>query len=112
MDLPLQFDSAFFEKSRLSIMTVIYQEGTASYNRLKKILGFSDGALYSHLKKLADAGYLNGEKQIFMNAPQTVYSLTEKGRQEFSQYLRFLEKLVSNLTKKQGADSDEPEKTT
>jgi len=97
MKLPVDFDTSFFEKNRLSILTILFKEGMVSYNRLKQILKFSDGALYSHLKKLIETGYIDAEKKIQNNSTATIYTMTKKGRGEFSLYLNFLETLVSDL---------------
>jgi DNA-binding transcriptional ArsR family regulator len=89
-----QFDSIFFEKTRLSMMTMLYREGMVSFNRFKKIIGGTDGAVYSHLKKLYEAGYINQKKEIAGNSVQTVYSITGKGKKLFKRYLEFLETTV------------------
>ena len=89
-----QFDSVFFEKTRLSMMTVLYREGSVSFNRFKKIIGGTDGAVYAHAQKLLGAGYVSGNKEIAGNAVQTVYVLTQSGKQRFAEYLEFLEVML------------------
>ena len=87
-----RFDPVFFEKTRLSIITLAYQDVQVTYNRLKKKLEITDGALYSHLKKLTDNGYLDQRKEISPhNSVQTVYTLTPKGRDTFAGYLQFMQ---------------------
>ena len=93
-ELYTRFDAVFFEKTRLSMMTVLYREGTVSFNRFKKIMGGTDGAVYSHAQKLLEAGYVSGKKEIAGNAVQTVYSLTQSGKQLFAEYLQFLENML------------------
>lgn len=93
------FDSIFFEKTRLSILTILYTDEKASFNRLKSVLKIADGTLYSHLKKLIDAGYISFKKTIKNNNINTIYKLTEKGEKEFSQYLMFLESFVKDNKK-------------
>jgi DNA-binding MarR family transcriptional regulator len=94
-DLYVQFDNIFFEKTRLSILTILYKEQKVSFNRLKKILGSSDGALYTHLKKLIAARYINYKKTLIADSAETFYSLTKKGREQFKNYLLFLESILS-----------------
>jgi DNA-binding PadR family transcriptional regulator len=89
-----RFDSVFFEKTRLSMITLLHQEGRVSFNRFKKILGASDGLIYSHLQKLLSAGYISQKKQLAGDKPQTVYTLTAKGKKLFRDYLAFLEDLI------------------
>ena len=98
-----QFDPVFFEKTRLSIITVIYREKNVAFNRLKKVLNQTDGALYSHLKKLLAAGYLQQKKEITPeNSVQTIYSLTSKGVDTFAGYLKFIEELLNERSHNDG----------
>jgi len=94
-----RFDSVFFEKTRLSMMTILYQEEAASYNHFKKVIGGTDGAIYSHIRKLLEAGYVTGQKEIADNSAQTVYAMTESGKRLFAEYLQFLEKLLTEKKK-------------
>ncbi|MQY76981.1 MAG: ArsR family transcriptional regulator [Spirochaeta sp.] len=86
------------------MMTVLYQEGVVSYNLLKKVIGGSDGAVYSHVQKLLEAGYVTGKKEIAGNSVQTVYSLTESGKRLFTEYLQFLENILTE--RKQGSRAE------
>jgi DNA-binding MarR family transcriptional regulator len=94
-DLYTRFDSVFIEKTRLSMMTILYREGRASFNLMKKLLGGTDGAIYTHMKKLLEAGYVEQKKEIAGGSAQTVYSLTKEGKRLFQSYLRFLEVLLA-----------------
>ncbi|MBN1524267.1 MAG: transcriptional regulator [Spirochaetales bacterium] len=93
-DLYLQFDNIFFEKTRLSMLTLLYREETVSFNRFKKLLGGTDGALYSHLKKLIESNYIISKKTIMGNSAETQYSFTKQGKASFKKYLAFLENMV------------------
>ena len=95
-ELYTQFDNVFFEKSRLSIITILYKEEKASFNRLKTILKSTDGAVYSHLQKLLKYGYIEEIKEITGNNLQTFYNLTENGKNVFKGYISFLENLVQS----------------
>ena len=90
-----QFDPVFFEKTRLSMITILHSEGTVSFNRFKKLLGGSDGAIYSHIQKLVKAGYIRQKKRLFNDKPQTEYSLTSLGENTFRMYIKFLENLLN-----------------
>ena len=89
-----QFDNVFFEKTRLSIITILYKEERASFNQLKSLIGGSDGAIYSHLQKLLSSEYILEKKEIIGNNLHTIYFLTENGKEIFKQYLMFLEKML------------------
>jgi len=89
-----RFDNIFFEKTRLSIMTLLVQNEVLSFNWLKDSLDQSDGALYSHLEKLYKEGYIDKRKELAGPGAQTVYALTEKGKQQYTEYIDFLEVLI------------------
>jgi len=93
-ELYTRFDSVFFEKTRLTILTVLYHEQEVSFARLKRILGSSDGAVYSHLDKLLNAGYINRKKEVAGMDVKTVYSLTPDGKKNFMEYLDFLRDVI------------------
>ncbi|MBN1410223.1 MAG: transcriptional regulator [Spirochaetales bacterium] len=93
-DLYTQFDSTFFEKTRLSMITILYREEKVSFNRFKNVIGGSDGAIYTHLKKLIDGGYIKSKKEIASDSVQTVYTLTGQGKKMFQKYLGFLETIL------------------
>jgi len=97
-DLYTRFDSTFFEKTRLSILTIVYRTGFVSFNYLKQQLGMTDGAIYTHLEKLVQEGYLQKRREIAEGAARTNYSLTEKGRTTFHDYLEFLEEVLRTHT--------------
>lgn len=89
-----RFDAVFFEKTRLSMITLLHQEGRVSFNRFRKMLGGTDGSIYSHLKKLLNAGYIKHKRQIAGEKAQTIYALTPAGEKLFKDYLAFLEDLL------------------
>lgn len=95
-DLYTRFDAVFFEKTRLSMMTIIYQQEKVSFNQLKERLGGSDGSVYTHLEKLVSAGYVDKNKEIAGTTAQTVYKLTGEGARIFTEYLSFLETLLKS----------------
>jgi DNA-binding PadR family transcriptional regulator len=97
--LYLDFDQIFFEKTRLSMITLLYREKYVSYNRFKKIIGGTDGSIYSHLKKLLERGYIKKKKELIQDTAHTIYSLTEKGEQSFMDYIRFMETVVNEYKK-------------
>jgi len=99
-DLYTRFDAVFFERTRLSIVTLIDQRQGISFNGLKGVLGISDGALYSHLQKLIEAGYVSRRKELAGDIAQTVYSLTPDGSRAFHEYLSFLQRMLQARTER------------
>lgn len=67
-----------------------------TFNVLKEQLRLSDGALYTHLEKLIQAGYASKRKEAAGFTVQTVYCLTEFGADEFLAYLDFLKEVIRN----------------
>jgi DNA-binding MarR family transcriptional regulator len=98
-DLYLRFDSTFFEKTRLSILTLLYREGRLSFNALKDALGGTDGAVYTHLEKLRQANYITRDKELVDGNVSSQYELTPFGRGEFKAYIGFLETLLKEHDK-------------
>lgn len=94
-ELYTRFDNTFFEKTRLSLLTVLYREEKMAFQGLKARLNLTDGALYTHLEKLIAAGYLDKHKEVAGTTVQTVYYLTAHGRKEFLDYMDFLQKLIA-----------------
>ena len=97
-DLYLKFDNVFFEKTRLSILTLLYREGKLSFNALKEALAGTDGAVYTHLEKLKQAGYLTSGKEVIDGNVSSQYELTALGRGEFRAYIEFLEGILKEHT--------------
>jgi len=93
-DLFTRFSNVFFEKTRLSIITILFRNGSASFNQLKSILDGTDGTLYAHLEKLVKEDYITKKKEIAGMSVQTVYTLTDLGRQSLKEYLSFMENMI------------------
>jgi DNA-binding MarR family transcriptional regulator len=91
-----QFDAVFFEKTRLSIMTVLYREDESSFSRLKQLFGLTDGAAYSHLRKLVESGYVEQSRRLGTDRAETWYALSKMGRETFRGYLEFLVSVTDN----------------
>ncbi|KGE70911.1 transcriptional regulator [Spirochaeta lutea] len=98
--LHTQFDQDFFERTRLSILTLLYTDGETSFADLRSTLELSDGALYSHIRKLSAKNLIHGEKRIVSGQAATIYSLTGLGIQAYEAYLGFLEQLLAETKEK------------
>lgn len=89
-----RFNSVFFERTRLSILSILYRNGMTSFNQFKAMLDGTDGTLYAHLEKLVKEGYISKKKEIAGMSVQTVYTLTDQGRAALSDYLAFMEEMI------------------
>lgn len=96
-ELYTRFDSTFFEKTRLSIITILYQEEGCSFIALKRRMKLTDGALYSHLEKLIQKGYAVKKKEVTGSDAATVYYATPTGKQMYLSYIEFIQGLLKEL---------------
>jgi DNA-binding MarR family transcriptional regulator len=83
---PLQLDPVIHETSRLTVMSVLNECGSASFNFVLGTTGLTRGNLSTHVSKLIAAGYVEEEKRIVDRKPLTEYRLTDAGRTAFGQY--------------------------
>jgi DNA-binding MarR family transcriptional regulator len=65
-----------------------------AFSDMRDTLEMTDGNLTSHLRTLHEAGYVAFTKSIEGARPLTTYSLTEKGRESFAEYVDVLEQIV------------------
>jgi len=66
----------------------------AEFTWLRAKTGSTDGNLGAQLLKLEEAGYVSAEKKFVMRKPQTVYRITEKGREALTEYVQALKQLL------------------
>ena len=95
-----RFDGIFFEKSRLAIVALLYMDEYAAFTTLRERLGATDGAVYSHLERLIEGGYVEKRKEVVGMKAQTVYRLTKKGRKQFDAYLGVMEEMLGSVDRK------------
>jgi DNA-binding HxlR family transcriptional regulator len=88
-------DRVIHERARLSVLTCLarYPRGLRFAN-LKELCGLTDGNLSRHLQVLQEAGFVDVEKSIEHNRPQTTCSLTTDGSKRYVEYLTVLEQVV------------------
>jgi len=91
---PLELDRLIHERVRLGIVSALAVNGSLSFTELKEILDATDGNLSTHARRLEEAGYLVGSKEVEDGAARTQYQLTEQGIAEFESYLEHMEALI------------------
>ncbi|MFT2543013.1 transcriptional regulator, partial [Escherichia coli] len=73
--------------------------GEATFSELKRELAVSDGNLDSHIKKLIAVDYVEVRKESSeesgIGRPQTVFMLTETGRNALQEYVAALQRMLS-----------------
>lgn len=86
----------FENRVRLGIMSVLIVNDSYNFNSLKDTLDVTDGNLASHLRALEENELIKVKKQFLGKKPNTVYSLTEKGRELFREHLKALENIIKS----------------
>jgi DNA-binding PadR family transcriptional regulator len=64
------------------------------FTTLRKRLAVADGALGLHLKKLDEAGYVDGATELRGRRPRTTYRLTARGKRALAGYLEAMRRLI------------------
>lgn len=64
------------------------------FNRLKSVLGATDGNLAAHLGALEKASYIVVQKDFVGKKPRTRVALTRTGRKAFERHVAYLKDLL------------------
>ena len=81
-------------KLRLALLSLLSGVEEAEFTWLRTKTGSTDGNLGAQLLKLEEAGYLMVEKKFVQRKPQTLYRMTEAGRQALTEYIQALKQLL------------------
>ena len=88
-------NKAFDHRVRLGIMSVLMVNDYADFTTLKELLGVTDGNIASHIKALEKKEYVTVEKSFIDRKPNTRYSATKKGREDFQKHIDAIESLLN-----------------
>jgi len=83
-------------KLRLALLSLLAGVEQAEFTWLRTKTGSTDGNLGAQLLKLEGAGYVAVEKKFVMRKPQSIYRITESGRQALGEYVRALKQLLGS----------------
>ncbi len=89
-----ELDPVIHGKLRLALLSLLSTLEEAEFTWLRAKTGATDGNLGAQLLKLEEAGYVQMEKRFVLRKPQTLYRMTESGRQALSNYIRALKQLL------------------
>jgi DNA-binding PadR family transcriptional regulator len=81
-------------KLRLALLSLLSGVEEAEFTWLRVKTGSTDGNLGAQLLKLEEAGYVAVEKKFVLRKPQTLYRMTEAGREALTEYVRSLKALL------------------
>jgi DNA-binding PadR family transcriptional regulator len=83
-------------KLRLALLSLLAGVEQAEFTWLRGKTGSTDGNLGAQLLKLEEAGYVHVEKKFVMRKPQTIYRISEQGREALSEYVKALKELLGS----------------
>ena len=87
-------DEILHSRVRLAIIAFLAGAKSADFAAVRDATKTTDGNASVHLRKLEDAGYVAMQKRFIARKPQTLYSLTERGRRALLAYVAHLEALL------------------
>jgi DNA-binding PadR family transcriptional regulator len=83
-------------KLRLALLSLLAGVEEAEFTWLRGKTGSTDGNLGAQLLKLEEAGYVAVEKKFVSRKPQTIYRITDKGREALTEYVQALKQLLGS----------------
>ena len=83
-------------KLRLALLSLLSAVEEAEFTWLRAKTGSTDGNLGAQLLKLEEAGYLVAKKKFVQRKPQTLYRMTEAGRNALTEYVQALKQLLGS----------------
>jgi len=81
-------------KLRLALLSLLSGVDEAEFTWLREKTGSTDGNLGAQLMKLEESGYVAVEKRFVRRKPQTLYRMTEIGREALAEYVGALKQLL------------------
>ena len=81
-------------KLRLALLSLLVGVDEAEFTWLRAKTGATDGNLGAQLMKLEEAGYISVEKKFVMRKPQSLYRITQSGREALTEYVAALKQLL------------------
>jgi len=90
-------DEIIHQSLRLRIMAALHAERDGEgleFNRLKALVGATDGNLGSHLATLEGAGYVAIAKDFVGKKPRTRAAITREGERAFQGHRAYLREVI------------------
>jgi DNA-binding PadR family transcriptional regulator len=92
-DMP-ELNPVVHGRLRLALLSLLSGVEEAEFTWLRAKTEATDGNLGAQLLKLEEAGYVAVEKKFVSRKPQTVYRISEAGRQALTEYVEALKQLL------------------
>lgn len=93
----LDIDKLIHEPARLKILAQLYVVESVDFLFLMNQTGLTQGNVSGHLLKLEDAEYVSIDKGFVGKRPQTMLTLTKKGRSAFKKYVQSMREVFDGL---------------
>lgn len=87
-------DDVIHSRIRLAVMALLAAVDDAEFTHIRDQVGTTDGNLGNHLGRLAEAGYVEGVRELDEGRPLTRYRLTPSGLSAFARYVATLDELL------------------
>jgi DNA-binding HxlR family transcriptional regulator len=95
-ELP-ELDPVIHGKLRLAVLSLLTGVEEADFTWLREKTGSTDGNLWAQMLKLEEAGYVAMEKRFAGRKPQTLYRMTQTGREALAGYVAALKSLLGGV---------------
>jgi DNA-binding PadR family transcriptional regulator len=95
IELP-ELNPVIHGKLRLALLSLLSTVEEAEFTWLRAKTNSTDGNLGAQLLKLEEAGYVEVEKKFVLRKPQTLYRMTQSGRQALTEYVQALKQLLGS----------------
>ena len=82
---------------RLALLSLLCGVEEAEFTWLRAKTESTDGNLGAQLLRLEEAGYVAIDKKFVARKPQTLYRITEAGRQALAEYVQALKQLLGQV---------------
>lgn len=101
-DLP-ELNPVVHGRLRLALLSLLSGVEQAEFTWLRAKTQASDGNLGAQLLKLEQAGYVVAKKKFVSRKPQTLYRITESGREALAEYIQALKRLLGPAVNPEGS---------
>jgi DNA-binding transcriptional ArsR family regulator len=85
-----ELDPILHSQLRLAVISLLVSTQMAEFTYIQEQTRATAGNLSVQITRLKEAGYIEVSKKFRNNYPQTLCSITQLGRQKFSEYVKAL----------------------
>ena len=82
-----ELDPILHSQLRLAVMSLLVSTESAEFTYIQEQTGATAGNLSVQVTKLKEAGYIEVTKKFSKNYPQTLCSISQLGREKFTEYV-------------------------